>query len=116
MSDAAPNKPEKQDDAVLAEILTHDHELWSVAEQFMRTLPDRIKAMREALHSGSYERLRSVAHHLKSSGAYLGCRGLSHRAAQIEQAAHDQVLEELAIRTDELTALIAQIEQNIRRD
>ena len=116
MSEANPNPPENQDDAVLSTILTHDNELWSVAEQFMRTLPDRIKAMQAALNAGAFDRLRSVAHHLKTSGAYMGCRDISDRAAKIEQAAHDQVLNELAVRTDELTALIAQIEQNIKRD
>jgi HPt (histidine-containing phosphotransfer) domain-containing protein len=116
MPDSPKNPRDTNDDTALTGVLSHDAELWAMAEQFIRTLPERVRAMREALHAGSHERLRSVAHHLKASGAHLGYKGISDRAAQIEQAAHDHVIDGLSVQIDELTALIAHVQSIKKKD
>ncbi|QDV91254.1 hypothetical protein RAS2_23500 [Phycisphaerae bacterium RAS2] len=116
MGDSANQPPHDSADTVLSALLTQDAELWTTSEAFVRTLPARAEALLDALRSGSFERIRSVAHHLKAAGAHCGQRDLCDKAALVEQAAHDHAIDGLALRIHDLTALISRIHGDLRDD
>lgn len=116
MGESASQPPYDSADMVLSSLLTQDAELWTTSEAFVRTLPARAEALLDALRSGSFERIRSVAHHLKAAGAHCGQRDLCEQAALVEQAAHDHAIDGLALRVHDLTALINRIHGDLRND
>jgi HPt (histidine-containing phosphotransfer) domain-containing protein len=113
MGDSSNKPPQDAADAVLSSLLSQDAELWTTLEAFVRTLPGRAAALQDALRSGSFDRVRSVAHHLKAAGAHCGQRELSERAAQVEQAAHEHIMDTLALRVHDLTVLIHRLHADL---
>ncbi|WP_343026810.1 response regulator [Massilia sp. MP_M2] len=55
------------------------------ASSFIREYASAPRILREALQTGDHTRLQSLAHNLKSSGAYVGAFELSSAAARLEQ-------------------------------
>lgn len=59
---------------------------------FADTTPDGVKAIVEAAAAGDLETIRTAAHSIKSSAAYVGATRFSTRMADIERAARDEDL------------------------
>jgi len=65
------------------------HLLVKRANSFLRGYSNGPQAIKQALASGDYEPLQTLAHNLKASAAYVGASGLSTQADEIEQALRD---------------------------
>lgn len=115
MSNANDNTNGPGEEAILSTLLAEAPQLWSVVDAFVRTLPDQVTAMREALHHQSFDRLEILAKQLHQAGIENGYRAIADRAAGIEQAANDQVIDALTERIDEFTQLINKIQENLRQ-
>ena len=114
MADADKDPQDAQSEPLFAALLAESPQLWNVADEFVRTLPGRIEPMEEALRDQAFDRLQSLARDLKDAGRTHKCDAIAHRAAAIEQAAHDHVLEDLTGRIAELTSLIAKIRAQLK--
>jgi hypothetical protein len=112
----APNQPDSaNEEQFLSTLLAETPELWSVVDMFVRTLPDQVSAMRDALRTQAFDRLQAIARQVQKAGLANGFRSVADRAAGIEQAAHDQVIDGLNERIAEMTDLIAKIQAGLQR-
>ncbi|MEX2672094.1 MAG: Hpt domain-containing protein [Phycisphaeraceae bacterium] len=57
---------------------------------FVKGLPLRVDAMRQATRTGAWEDLARLAHQLKGAGASYGYPAISEAAAGLERAAREQ--------------------------
>jgi len=111
----ADNDPKgTNEEPLFSTLLAGSPQLWSVVDEFVRTLPDRIARIQAALHDQSFDQIQSLAGELREAGLSRGCNGIASRAAAIEQAAHDRAIEDLAGRITELTAMIAGIRAQLK--
>lgn len=115
MPDPNNNPSASNEEPLLSTLLAESPQLWSIVETFVRTLPDQVDAMRDALRQQSYDRLQTLARRLRNAGLNNGCQIVADRAAGIEQAAHDQVIDALSERINELTELVAKIQTSLQR-
>jgi signal transduction histidine kinase/DNA-binding response OmpR family regulator len=61
--------------------------LTKMIDAFLRTTPERIRKLAEAIANGDGDEVRLIAHTLKSSCAWLGARDLSRLFADLEASA-----------------------------
>jgi hypothetical protein len=115
MPDANSNPSASNEESLLSTMLAESPQLWSIVETFVRTLPDQVDAMRDALRQQSYDRLQMLARRLRNAGLNNGCKAVADRAAGIEQAAHDHVVDALSQRIAELTELVTRIQITLQR-
>ncbi|MBN2560650.1 MAG: Hpt domain-containing protein [Phycisphaerae bacterium] len=115
MTDADKDPSGTDDEPLLSTLLADSPELWSVVDTFVRTLPDQVTAMQDALRAQAFDRIRAIASELKTGGIDHGYHTVANRAAEIEQAAHDNVVDTLSSKIAEMTALIAKIQAGLRR-
>jgi len=73
---------------------------------FVREYADGPRSVREAIDSGRYERLQTLAHNLKSSAVYVGAASLAAMAGQIEQALRSGHPDEVARTAPALAAAL----------
>ncbi len=92
-------------DMMLDEELANDPELRAIVEDFVRTIPDRAKELREAAVVRDAARLARLAHGLKGTSATLGLHAVAHMAATVERA---------ALRNDLAGAVAAILEYELR--
>lgn len=110
-----PKEPTGKDaDPLFSTLLAECPELGDIVEQFVRSLPDRVAGMQAALHDGSVERLCAQAHQLKGAGASHGYELVSRKAAEIEQIAFMGVMDGLAEKLNEITAMIQRIREGLQ--
>ena len=64
-----------------------DPELASLLDDFVKNLPGKLAAMREALANDRYDDLQRIAHQLKAADAGYGYHGLTEAARGVENAA-----------------------------
>jgi len=74
------------------------------AGSFVREYAGAPRILREALSGGDHARLQSLAHNLKSSGAYVGAFELSAAANRLEQDLRAGQFERLAVQVPALVA------------
>ena len=112
----ADNDPNGVDaEPLFSTLLAESPQLWRVVDEFVRTLPDQVAAMQDALHDHALDRLQALAAQLKNAGADCGYDVVADRAGAIEQAAHGQVLDELTDKIAGLTSLVAKIQAGLKR-
>jgi len=104
-----PANPQQQSEAIESELLKEDPCFAEIVIPFVEGLSDRLRKMQEQLRSGDFEGLRTLAHQLKGSGGGHGFPILSEKAAHLEQAARQSLLEECADDLDELRNVIGRI-------
>jgi hypothetical protein len=114
MPDADSNQNAANDEQLFSTLLAESPQLWSVVEAFVRTLPDHVTAMRDAMRQQAFDRLQAMARQLQAAGIDHGCKAVADRASGIEQAAHDHVMDALAERLTELTQLIEKIQTSLQ--
>jgi HPt (histidine-containing phosphotransfer) domain-containing protein len=105
----------KDADPLFSTLLAESPELWQVVEQFVQSLPERVSAMQEALRAGSFQQVETFARQLKGIGSDCGYDIISQRAAEIEQAAHDGIIDGVSAKIDEVTALVARIRGGLEK-
>jgi len=103
-----------ESEAVLSTLLAESPQLWSVVELFVRTLPEQIAAMQEALRAQSFEQLQTLAEQLRRQGEDHQIHPLAARASELERAAREHVLQTLGLKINELSDLINQIRTNLQ--
>jgi HPt (histidine-containing phosphotransfer) domain-containing protein len=67
-----------------------DADLVPIVMEFVSCLPERIRAMRNDLSSGSFADLERLAHQLKGAGGSYGYPRLTGLAGSLEEAARVQ--------------------------
>jgi histidine phosphotransfer protein HptB len=115
MADSDREPTSKDADPLFSTLLAECPELWEVVEDFVRSLPDRVSAMQDALREGSLDQLKVRAHQLKGAGASYGYQAISTQAAEIEHAAHAGSIDGLADKIAEVTALVARIQEGLEK-
>jgi HPt (histidine-containing phosphotransfer) domain-containing protein len=109
-------EPSSQDaDPLFSTLLAECPELWEVVQEFVHSLPQRVTAMQDALQEGALDRLGTYAHQLKGAGASYGYAEISTQASEIEQAAHNGLIDQLSGKIAEITALAARIKEGIEK-
>jgi len=103
-------------DPIFSTILAEFPELWDVVDQFARGLPGHVDEMQDALEGAAYERLVQSARSLITAGRGHGFPELAHQAAAVEQAARDQVFDDLELNMLALRELANQIRAGIEID
>lgn len=112
----AQNQPDSaNEEQFLSTLLAESPQLWSVVDVFVRTLPDQVAAMRDALRDHAFDRLQIIARQMRKASLDHGCRSVADRAAGIEQAANDHVIDALAERIVGMTELINKIQAGLHR-
>lgn len=114
MADALPDPYPTDDEPLLSTLLSESPQLWDVVEDFVRALPTKMAAIETALHSGSLDQVRLIARDLADQGVSCGYVSLRDQAAGIEQAACDQVSDQLSAKITELRELIARIQAGLQ--
>lgn len=109
MTEANDNASEGQGESPFSALLAECPQLWAVVDRFVRAAPDQAAALEAALRDQSFDRLRALAGVLRQAGAGHGGEAIASRAAAIEQAAHDHLVDGLAANIDELNDLIADL-------
>lgn len=104
-----------ESEAVLSTLLAESPQLWSVVELFVRTLPEQISAMQEALRDQSFDQLQALARQVRQQGEDHSISPIAARAAELEQAARDHVLLALGTKINELSDLINQIRLSLQK-
>jgi histidine phosphotransfer protein HptB len=115
MADQEREPTSKDADPLFSTLLAECPELWEVVEEFVRSLPDRVVAMQDALRDGSLDQVRICAHQLKGAGASYGYEAISQRAAEIEQSAHGGAIDALNEKITEVTSLVARIQEGLEK-
>ena len=92
---------------------THAHlpELAELIATFVSHLPQRLEAMRTALHAAQHAQLASLAHQLKGAAGSYGFPSLSDQAARLEAAARAQDAEGASLALAALSRLCAAASQ-----
>ncbi len=116
MADQDKQPAHRDTDPVFSTLLAEAPELWQVVEEFVRSLPERVAAMQEALHEGAVDRLQTHADQLKQAGADLGYDQLSRRSAEIEQALHGGEIDRVSEKIAEITSLVDRIREGLEKD
>jgi hypothetical protein len=116
MADQDKKPTDKDADPVFSTLLAESPELWEVVEEFVRSLPERITAMQDALHEGAIERLRTCADQLRSAGMDYGYDQLSRRSAEMEQALHGGEIDRISQKITEITSLVDRIREGLNKD
>ena len=114
MVDSNSNANNTDGEPLFSTLLAESPKLWGVVDQFVRNLPDRVTAMEDALRNQAFDRLMIIARELGSAGLDHGYDALAERAADIEQAAHDQIIDALSHRIAEMTNLIDRIQLGLQ--
>lgn len=76
---------------------------------FVAELPNRLRAMREALAEGRLDELRILAHRLKGAGGGYGFPSLTTASARLEEACRQTEPQTASMLLDELTELVGRI-------
>lgn len=116
MADQDKQPADKHADPVFSTLLAEAPELWEVVEAFVRSLPERVAAMQDALHEGAVERLQTCANQLRSAGKDYGYDQLSRRSAEIEQALHGGEIDRVSEKIAEITSLVDRIREGLEKD
>ena len=61
-----------------------------IIDQFVDSLPEKIRAMQQMLAAADYDNLQRLAHQLKGAGGGYGYPCLTENAKSLEQAAQSQ--------------------------
>ena len=115
MPDADSNPNASNEEPLLSTMLAESPQLWSIVDAFVRTLPDHVSALRDALRQQSFDRLQTIARRLRNAGLEHGCKVIADRAAGIEQAAHDRVIDALSAQITEMTDLVNKIQTGLQQ-
>jgi len=66
--------------------------LGRIVDIFLKETPSAVNQIQEAVAAGDLETVRTTAHSIKSSAAYLGATNFSAQMAELERAAREQHL------------------------
>ncbi len=113
MGDVDKNPDGASAEPLFSTLLAESPQLWHVVDEFVRTLPEHIEAMKGALHERSFEQVQILARQLENNGADHGYGTIAKNAQSIEQAAHDHVVDDLANKIADLTALVTRIQAGL---
>lgn len=113
MADESKDPSSKEIEVLFSTLLAECPELGEVVEQFVKSLPERVAAMQDSIRDRSYDKLVQQAHQLHGAGASYGYADISKRAAEIEQAAHDGVIDVVTEKIAEVNDLIAKIRKGL---
>lgn len=69
---------------LISQLVEADPDMIDIVQQFVAELPGRLGKLRDALHSGDWDRLVVLAHQLKGAGGSYGYPDISEVARQIE--------------------------------
>jgi len=105
--DAEPNQEPRTEGPVkpVCSQYADDPDMAELVQQFVGRMPDRLGELRQALDSGSFERLRVLAHQLKGAGGSYGFSELTDVARRLEQAAKAADAEAAGLAIRELAVL-----------
>ncbi len=84
--------------------------LRKLVAQFIKRLNDQLQTMRTAIEQEDFQELQNLGHWLKGSAGSVGYHEFTDIAAEFEQAAKAQSLEDLLIIMAEIESLAARIE------
>ncbi|HBL27532.1 MAG TPA: hybrid sensor histidine kinase/response regulator [Acidobacteria bacterium] len=112
-----PSRPSVLDESqvTLLASMIGANSLNTVLQAFLRDLPTRLAAMREALATQDGATLAFAAHALKGSSGQLGATRVSALCRELEQAGRSASLAGLEARLDELAGEIERLEPELRR-
>jgi two-component system sensor histidine kinase/response regulator len=82
---------------------------------FLEDCPSRLRAVHAAVHDGDAERLRSTAHALRGSAAFLTAAPLIDEAVRLEAMGRDGRLDDAAAGLDRLDAAAARLLFELRQ-
>jgi CheY-like chemotaxis protein/nitrogen-specific signal transduction histidine kinase/HPt (histidine-containing phosphotransfer) domain-containing protein len=88
---------------------TDDPEFCQIVEEFIERLRTQVGAIGDAWSKGDLDELASLAHWVKGSGGTAGFPALTAPAKQLEQAAREQRLDEIAAAISQLQDLAARL-------
>ncbi len=80
-----------------------------IVSQFVAGLGERVRQMEDAIQTADFAALQVAAHHLKGTGGGYGYPILSYRAAQLEEYASEQALDQCLDSIEELKGLCEQV-------
>jgi signal transduction histidine kinase/DNA-binding response OmpR family regulator len=80
-------RSEALDGPLHCEIAEDDPELLEIIDAFVKGLPERAEALRQALSRGDLEKVTRLAHELKGAGGGYGFPSITDAAATLERAA-----------------------------
>ena len=82
----APTEPTDGQDVLVSD-LDDDEDLREVIDEFVVSLPEQVRAMREAMENNHFDELRRLAHQIKGAGGSYGYPSLTNAGKSVEQAA-----------------------------
>jgi len=91
--------------------------LGRIIDLFVTQAPESVKAILDGIESADLEIIRTSAHSIKSSAAYVGAVELSAKMANIERAAREEQLsacQDLSIGLEEHTAQVIEELMNLQ--
>ena len=99
------DKNQGPEDPIESELVREDASFADIVVEFVDGLEARLNTMRTAVETRDFESLRIAAHQLKGSGGGYGYPQLTEQAADLEQRANAQTLEECREALDGLRKL-----------
>jgi HPt (histidine-containing phosphotransfer) domain-containing protein len=88
-----------------SELLREEPSFADIVLEFVNGLGTRLQTMEDAISQRDFEALRVAAHQLKGSGGGYGYPTVSERAAELEQLAKTQALDDCVKAFDDLQHL-----------
>jgi len=90
-----------------------DAELADLIPGFLKNRRRDVKSLLEALNTGDYQTIQTVAHQLKGVGGGYGFDVITTIGGAIEQAAQQEIVVEIRKRIRELAAYLAQVKVRV---
>ena len=96
---------DQETNPVGSELLRDEPSFADIVLEFVDGLGTRLQTMEDAIRQRDFEALRVAAHQLKGSGGGYGYPTVSERAAEVEQHAKIQALDDCISSLDDLRHL-----------
>jgi len=96
-------------DPIPSELVREDASLADLVEEFLGTIPERLREMETAINSSDFDILRRRAHQLKGSGGGYGYPAVTELAARLEQQAVGGQLTSCQQALEELHELVGRL-------
>lgn len=102
-----PNRPRSQPPEPLMSEFAQDGDMIEIIQRFLDELPSRMSSIHMAMETEDEDRLRRMAHQLKSAAAGYGFPSITESAAMIEQTLleHEADLSLIEERVEDLLTL-----------
>lgn len=111
MSDANPD----EGNPILSELLREDSSYEELVADFVRRLSDRVTQLEGAIGAADFESVRVTAHQLKGCGGGYGYPMITAVAAELEQQAMSQAMDDCVKAITELRSIAGRVEAGFSR-